>query len=952
MLWEDNFATWWECFMPPTSSKSEPSNSGSYGAVILGRDLVGDTVAAMVASAFVAPSVVLLDRALVEKSSFNQPIIEGLRRHSQNCLKKPGSFIFSRPFGIVWVLYAVTFGTANATETVASRLKSTTISSLSFIPISLVNVPLGIWKDLKLAQIYSAQPTERANVRQVVKRVSRASMTAFLIRDSATMFGSFTLPTLLASAVPDSVFASPHGKIMATQTTVPILSQIVSTPVHLLGLDYYNRNSGATVVERLSRIRADIMPATVVRYAANTIWTNNLRIAIAGVVALQTPAGSAQPERSCDRCKARKSKCIETRPGSCQRCQASNLSCHFEKERLPSSDSETSTPRPVVFQNEVLDGPEENITIDNHSIPNPEEQEVVVTQAQTAHTNRLSDSEYARLKSVVDSFPPRPVADFLVSVCIRHGVDIFFYFDQAQIMDEIAQFYTNSSSPLRTDPSFICLALGLFALGSNWTPLERPIDSPLPHGDDSDLGRVFFRQAKLLIPDVIERTDLKAIQACFLLGIYLMPLNAAGSSYVYMGMALRKALGFDLHQSPDDQMIDDREKEIRCRLWWSIYSLERCTTLKLNRPRSVPANIIGIPLPSPMPSLDRDQKFENLELQIAYARLMLILDGYSDSTSWLTNSSTPTDPNKIQAELRSWKRSLPEEFDLEDTDPRSSRYRAIFHLYLNYYYAWIVIGKASLIMRVRTNLQRHLGQGSQPRPVDPTAENLSASCTRAAKKLLQLFEKLVQSGNSARFSFTDFQGCSIATIITLIAGILQRDSTYDTRVNFGLNCLRQMVNGNPAATVGVKFVETLQSISDESARKLRQSGTFTDTHEREEATSPSAYNYWAEWLAAQERSFNQGYSVPARETTSGNVPVGGTPSLWPVSITLGESWSGELHPGVEASSAQRPSISLPSGASGLDIVGNDHLSTLYHDDQNFLMGLTGLDVLDFAGYSS
>lgn len=289
---------------------------------------------------------------------------------------------------------------------------------------------------------------------------------------------------------------------------------------------------------------------------------------------------------------------------------------------------------------------------------------------------------------------------------------------------------------------------------------------------------------------------------------------------------------------------------------------------------------------------------------------------------------------------------------MEDTDPRSSRYRAIFHLYLNYYYAWIVIGKASLIMTVRTDLQRHLSRGSEPRPVDQTAKNLSASCTRAAKKLLQLFEKLVQSGNSARFSFTDFQGCSIATIITLISGILQRDSTYDTRVNFGLNCLRQMVNGNPAATVGVKFVETLQFISDESARKLRQSGTFTDTHEREEATSPSAYNNWAEWLAAQEPSFNQAYSVPARETTSGNEPVGGTPSLWPVSLTLGESWSGELHPGDAVSSTQRPSIAMPSGMSALDVLGSDHPSTLYHDDQNFLMGLTGLDVLDFAGYSS
>jgi hypothetical protein len=295
---------------------------------------------------------------------------------------------------------------------------------------------------------------------------------------------------------------------------------------------------------------------------------------------------------------------------------------------------------------------------------------------------------------------------------------------------------------------------------------------------------------------------------------------------------------------------------------------------------------------------------------------------------------------------------LPEEFDLEDTDPRDSRYRAIFHLYLNYYYSWIVIGKASLIMRVRTNLQRHLNQGSQPHPIDQTAENLSASCTKAAKKLLQLFEKLVQSGNSARFSFTDFQGCSIATIITLIAGILKRDSTFDTRVNFGLNCLRQMANGNPAATVGVKFVETLQSISDEAARKLRQSGTFTDAQEREEATSPSAYKYWAEWLAAQERPFDQGDLVPARETTSGNVPVGGTPSLWPVSISLGESWSGEVHPGAEACSAARPPIPLPNAASGLDIAGNDHLSTLYHDDQNFLMGLTGLDVLDFAGYPS
>ncbi|KAH6962385.1 fungal-specific transcription factor domain-containing protein [Ilyonectria sp. MPI-CAGE-AT-0026] len=645
------------------------------------------------------------------------------------------------------------------------------------------------------------------------------------------------------------------------------------------------------------------------------------------------------------------------------------------RKRLPSSDSESPTPQPVAIPNQVLDRPEQNITIDHDptksvllphflsrlreaflidSVPSHEEEELVVTQTQIAHDNRLSDSEHARLKSMIDSFPPRHVADFLVSVCIRHGVDTFFYFDQAEIIDEIGQFYTNSSSSLRADPSFICLVLGLFALGSSWTPLDRPIDSPLPYSDNGDLGRVFFRQAKLLIPDVVEKSDLKAIQACFLLGIYLMPLNAAGSSYVYMGMALRKALAFDLHRTPDDEMADAREREIRCRLWWSIYSLERCTTIKLNRPRSVSANIIEIPLPSPLPSLDRDQKFDNIQLQIAYARLILILDGSSDSTSWLSNSSTPADPNKIEAELRSWKKSLPEEFDLDDTDPRDSRYRAIFHLYLNYYYAWIVIGKASLIKRVRTNLQCHLSQsqGTQPDPIDQNVENLSASCTKAAKKLLQLLEKLVQSGNSAQFSFTDFQGCSIATIITFIAGILERDSTFDARVNFGLNCLRQMANGHPAATVGIKFVEALQSISDEAAQKLRQAGTFTDTQEREETRSPSAYKNWVEWLEGQDRPPDPGDLVQGRDTTPGNAPAGRTPSLWPVSITLGEIWDGGVQSGVDASPAVGPPIPLSNEASRSDLIGDDHFSTLYHDDQTFLMGLTGLDVLDFAGYPS
>jgi hypothetical protein len=175
--------------------------------------------------------------------------------------------------------------------------------------------------------------------------------------------------------------------------------------------------------------------------------------------------------------------------------------------------------------------------------------------------------------------PPRPVADFLISVCIKHGVDCFFYFDQCHFLEEIDEFYKNPHSPLRLDCGFVALALATFALGSQWTPLEKPegwsSSSTTPKSENTDPGMIFHNQLRDLVPDLIEQSSLRSIQVIFLIGVYLMPLSPVGSSYIYMGLALRKALAFDLHQNTDDAVLDEKEVEIRRRLWWSIYSLER-----------------------------------------------------------------------------------------------------------------------------------------------------------------------------------------------------------------------------------------------------------------------------------------------------------------------------------------------------------------------------------------
>lgn len=188
----------------------------------------------------------------------------------------------------------------------------------------------------------------------------------------------------------------------------------------------------------------------------------------------------------------------------------------------------------------------------------------------------LQPCDLRRLQKAIDTFPPRPIADFLLYVCIHRGTDIFFFFDQAQLLTRIDEFYTNPQSPLRTDVGFINLTLAAFALGSQFTSLEKPEEArAISPGEDGDPCTIFHRELRILIPDLIETPSLYSIQVLFLVGVYLMPLSALSSSYVYLGLALRKALEFDLHQSGDDPNLSEREKEIRHRTWWTIYSLER-----------------------------------------------------------------------------------------------------------------------------------------------------------------------------------------------------------------------------------------------------------------------------------------------------------------------------------------------------------------------------------------
>jgi hypothetical protein len=70
---------------------------------------------------------------------------------------------------------------------------------------------------------------------------------------------------MLSTAIPDSVASQEYLKILIAQLAIPASIQLISTPIHLFGLDLYNRPQSMPTKERIGRISRDWIGASLLR---------------------------------------------------------------------------------------------------------------------------------------------------------------------------------------------------------------------------------------------------------------------------------------------------------------------------------------------------------------------------------------------------------------------------------------------------------------------------------------------------------------------------------------------------------------------------------------------------------------------------------------------------------------------------------------------------------------
>ncbi|KAL8731551.1 MAG: hypothetical protein Q9181_004272 [Wetmoreana brouardii] len=223
--------------------------------------VASDAASAACAAGLVAPLITILDRGIIENASGRSPLMSSIMTSFRALFNRPHIFLASRPFRLISTVYFSTYLVANSIDTITSTLRPysvdhTTSGPSKFLATSAVNMSLCLYKDSQFAQMFGAASTSR-------NPIPKASYALFALRDSLTIFASFNLPPLVAPLLSEEI-EKVVGRASAAQILAPAAVQIFSTPLHLWGLDLYNR-PGMTVGERVRQVRRNWAGSTAAR---------------------------------------------------------------------------------------------------------------------------------------------------------------------------------------------------------------------------------------------------------------------------------------------------------------------------------------------------------------------------------------------------------------------------------------------------------------------------------------------------------------------------------------------------------------------------------------------------------------------------------------------------------------------------------------------------------------
>jgi hypothetical protein len=181
------------------------------------------------------------------------------------------------------------------------------------------------------------------------------------------------------------------------------------------------------------------------------------------------------------------------------------------------------------------------------------------------------------------SLPNRPVADRLVDAYFKFVHPLNTYLHEFSFRQRYERLWLKEDlggeEAGENNLTWFGLVNLIFAFGSDHTKVVGRISVGHTH---------FFKRAKILVlSSLFQAASIDLVQALLLMGQYLHTSLELDNSLTVVGLAIRMAQSLGLHLDTTTSTLKVMDQEVRKRVWWGCFVIDRLLSMKVGRPPTI-----------------------------------------------------------------------------------------------------------------------------------------------------------------------------------------------------------------------------------------------------------------------------------------------------------------------------------------------------------------------------
>jgi hypothetical protein len=203
--------------------------------------------------------------------------------------------------------------------------------------------------------------------------------------------------------------------------------------------------------------------------------------------------------------------------------------------------------------------------------------------------------------------PPKQLADSLLDAYFARVHRLYPFVHEQTFRLEYERVYLRQDSEGLADcrPVSIALLFMVFAHGAEFCKSTSDIEAV-------GLAAGFVDRAKRIVfAQIFRQESLELVQSLLLMCQYLQSTLELNQCWSLVGLMIRTAISLGLHFNPTaTEDLTTIDKEVRKRVWWGCFMVDRTLSMKLGRPPSIlSATAFDVDLP-----LDVDDQYISADL--------------------------------------------------------------------------------------------------------------------------------------------------------------------------------------------------------------------------------------------------------------------------------------------------------------------------------------------------